>query len=104
MLKNLSDLINSLTTLVSGGIATLLMGLAFVAFLLSIINFLWKRRSGDGKGLEEAKSMLGWTIIGLFVMVSVWGLVAFIQGALGVGGTTTIAKPQTNFNSTSTVK
>jgi hypothetical protein len=98
MLKNISDLINSLTNIVSGGLATLLMGLAFIAFLLSIINFLWKRRSGDDKGLNDAKSMLGWTIIALFVMVSVWGLVAFLQGALGVGNVTEIKKPQTRFN------
>ncbi len=101
MLKNISELINSLTNIVSGGLASLLMGLAFIAFLLAIINFLWKRRSGDDKGLNDAKSMLGWSVIALFVMVSIWGLVSFLQGALGVGGVTEIKKPQTRFGTPS---
>lgn len=102
MLKNISDLINSLTNIVSGGLATLLMGLAFIAFLLAIINFIWKRRSGDEKGINDAKSMLGWSVIALFVMVSIWGLVSFLQGALGIGGVTEIKKPQTRFGNAST--
>lgn len=102
MLKNISELINSLTNIVSGGLASLLMGLAFIAFLLAIINFLWKRRSGDDKGLNDAKSMLGWSVIALFVMVSIWGLVSFLQGALGVGGVTEIKKPQTRFGAPAT--
>jgi hypothetical protein len=99
MLKNVTDLFDSLNKLIGGGVTTFLMGLAFVAFLLSIINFLWKRRSGDGDGLEQAKGMLGWSVIALFVMVSVWGLVKFISSALGVDGQTTINKPQTVFTS-----
>lgn len=102
MLKNISDLINSLTSIVSGGLATLLMGVAFIAFLLAIINFLWRRRSGDEKGINDAKSMLGWSVIALFVMVSIWGLVSFLQGALGIGGVTEIKKPQTRFGNTNT--
>jgi hypothetical protein len=86
MLKNVTDLFDSLNKLIGGGVTTFLMGLAFVAFLLSIINFLWKRRSGDGDGLEQAKGMLGWSVIALFVMVSVWGLVKFISSALGADG------------------
>ncbi len=102
MLKNITDLFDGLNKLIGGGVTTFLMGLAFVAFLLSIINFIWKRRSGDGDGVQDAKNMLGWSIVALFVMTAVWGLVTFISSALGVDGQTSIKRPQTVFTSSST--
>lgn len=99
MLKNITDLFDGLNKLIGGGVTTFLMGLAFVAFLLSIINFIWKRRSGDGDGVQDAKNMLGWSIVALFVMTAVWGLVTFISSALGVDGQTSIKRPQTVFTS-----
>ncbi len=84
LMQNTSNLINTLGTIVSSGIVNLLMGLVFCVFLFSIITFLWKRRSGDDKGLQDAKNMLGWSIIAMFVMVAIWGLVNFISGNLGI--------------------
>lgn len=101
MFENFTKLINSAASLVGGGLSTLLMGLAFAAFLFSIINFIWKRRNGDGSGLEAARNTLWWSVVALFVMVSVWGLVKFIGSNLlgGDANTTTIQRPQTTFGS-----
>lgn len=84
LMQNTSNLINTLGTIVSSGIVNLLMGLVFCVFLFSIITFLWKRRSGDDKGLQDAKNMLGWSIVAMFVMVAIWGLVNFIGSNLGI--------------------
>ncbi len=99
MLTNFTAFINSLITLLSGGVATLLMTVAFIAFLWSVINYIWKRRNGDTNGLEQAKTILFSSVFGLFVMVSVWGLVNFLAtGLLGADATKkTVTKPQTKF-------
>lgn len=50
----------------------------------ALLVFLWGvfkvvRAQGDTKAIEEGRKTMLWGIIALFVMVSVWGLVAFIQ-------------------------
>lgn len=101
-LQNFKDLINSLTDLIGNGVVNLLMGLVFVFFLISIITFLWKRRSGDGNGLQDARNMLGWSIVAMFVMVSIWGLVTFAQTGLGIQDQTSVKRPVTNFGNSNT--
>ena len=99
MLKNFDELVNKLTDIVGGGLATLLMSIAFVMFLVAVVTFILKRRDGSA-GLEQAKNMLLWSVFGLFVMTAVWGLVTFIgTNILGAdnAGKTTISKPQTTF-------
>ena len=99
MLKNFEELVNKIVDLLGGGISTILMTTAFIVFLIAIINFIWKRRNGDGKGMEQARETLWWSVFALFVMVSVWGLVSFLAtNLLGADATKTEAqRPQTNF-------
>ncbi len=96
LLGNVDTLFGSLNSIVGGSLATLLMTVAFIAFLAAVINFIIKRRDGKG-GLEDAKNMLGWSIVGLAVMVSIWGLVNFLASAVGVDKEKTVARPQTVF-------
>jgi hypothetical protein len=43
--------------------------------------------AGDVKDKEEGKKFLMWGLIGLFVMVSVWGIVALVSNTLGLENT-----------------
>jgi hypothetical protein len=100
MLDNFTKLVNSLIALLGGGVATLLMTVAFIAFLLAVINYIWKRRQGDAGGLKQAGDILFGSVFGLFVMVSVWGLVNFLGSNL-LGSDfdkKTITRPQTVFD------
>ena len=95
-------LLDSTTGVVGGSLASLLMGIAFVVFLLAVINFIWKRRSGGSgygrdNGLQDARNMLGWSVFGLFVMVSVWGIIYFFSSGLGINNVTSAKRPQTCF-------
>jgi hypothetical protein len=96
ILGNVDTLFGNLNNIVGGSLATLLMTVAFIAFLAAVINFIIKRRDGKA-GLEDAKNMLAWSVVGLFVMVSIWGLVNFLAVALTVDKEKSIAKPQTVF-------
>lgn len=84
-------MLDSLTKLIGGSkviavnIAGLLMAIAFIVFLLTVINYIWKRSTGNGEGLKQAGNMLFAAVFALFVMVAVWGLTNFIARNLGVG-------------------
>ncbi len=73
---------NILNTLVP-----LLIGIAVVVFLWGVIKYI--TAGGDEEKRKEARNMMMYGIIGLFVMVAVWGLVAVLGNTLGVqpGGT-----------------
>ena len=60
-----------------------------VAFVFIIVAFFWGmtlfiRNIGEEKALEEGKKWILWSIIALFVTVSIWGILGFIQGSVGI--------------------
>ena len=57
-----------------------LISLALLAFFYSVIRYLF-----DKVNTASSKSYLGYSILILFVMVSIWGIVAFLQQNLGIG-------------------
>ena len=59
------------------------VGLAVLAFFWFLITFIWK---GRDDAAEQKKSLagMGWSILALFVMVSIWGIVGFLGSIVGV--------------------
>lgn len=68
-------------TVIAGGVALLI-------FIWGLAKFIFK--SGDEKGHEEGIALMKWGIIALFVMVSVLGIIGFMQSALGLPRTPVI--------------
>jgi uncharacterized membrane protein YuzA (DUF378 family) len=70
------DLIN---TTIIGGILTplvyLLIGLSVVIFIYGVFKFTIQDQE---KSKQEGKDFMIWGIVGIFVMVSVWGLVSIL--------------------------
>ncbi len=69
-------------------IIPILMALAVLVFLYGIVKYI--TASGDAEGQKEARGYIIYGLIGIFVLVAFWGIVAFIAGTLGVtvgGGT-----------------
>ena len=57
--------------------------LVFLYFFWGLADYIRQ----DKATLEEAKKRILWGIVGIFVLVSMWGLVYFLQTAvLGTGG------------------
>jgi hypothetical protein len=69
----------------------LLVSLAVVWFVWQVIRYTI---SGDEDKKKEAKSGIIWGIVGLFVIVSVWGLVGFLSNTLGIGQGGGVRLPQ----------
>jgi len=70
-------------TLVNPALA-ILTGLAVLVFLWGLVKFIL--RAGSEQGREEGKQVMLWGIIGLFVLVSFWGIVLMLQGEFFPGG------------------
>ncbi len=71
----------------SGTIITMLVGLLIA---LAVIWFIWNvfgyiRAANEEKKAEAAKGMI-WGIVGLAVIVSVWGLVNLLQFTFQING------------------
>jgi hypothetical protein len=79
----ITDLIDA----ASGAITNVLIPLAFA---LCLLYFFWgvvkyiRTGAGSDKGAEEGKRIMIWGIVGLFVAVSIWGIITFIQSELGI--------------------
>ena len=66
----------------------IVVGLALLAFFWGLVKFIFAQGNEEAKA--DAKKLMLWGLIALFVMVTVWGLVRFIGNALGIteyGGT-----------------
>ncbi|MBP6888690.1 MAG: hypothetical protein KBC21_03220 [Candidatus Pacebacteria bacterium] len=60
------------------------VGVAVIAFFWFLIRFIWQGAE-DGEARGESLKGMGWSIIALFVMVSIWGLVGFLGSVTGIG-------------------
>jgi hypothetical protein len=69
-------------------ILPVLVALAFLVFVWGLVVFI--SRSGDDKSREEGKHKIVWGIIGLFIITSIWGILALFQTMAGVGGSITV--------------
>lgn len=66
---------------------------AFLAFVLGVGKFI--RASGNEKEIKDSKNLLVWGVVGLFVLTTIWGIMIFLRGEFGWGGTLGI--PQISF-------
>ena len=66
----------------------------FVAFFFGLAKFIYNE--GNAAQKEKSKAIMTWGILGVFVLVTIWGIIGFIQSSVGntAGpGTITITKP-----------
>lgn len=52
-------------------------------FIYSVVVFVWKSRGGEEASDEKRKIL--WGIIGLFVILSIWGIIGVVSRTLGTG-------------------
>lgn len=77
-----ADDIFSLVEDILGKLAPMLIAIAVIVLLVAIINYI--RAGEDEEKRGKAKNMMIYGIIGLFVMVSLWGLVAILSGTFNL--------------------
>lgn len=87
---------NSIITTLQGIVSLLLplfMAIAVVVFIWGVIRYI--TAAGDEEKVKEAKSFIMYGLIGLFVIVAMWGLVKVIADTFGIaaGGTSGVSAP-----------
>ena len=76
----------------------LLTGLAVVWLLWNIVKYI-EAGTGDPKARDTARDAIIFSIVLIFVMVSVWGLVGIVKGTVGIDSGTspeTVELPSVN--------
>jgi len=81
-LSNIGDLLTSFGNLVSAALP-IVVGIALLGFFYGLAMFIFNAGKDEAKR-AEGRSIMIYGIIGLFVMVSVWGLVNFVGSAFGI--------------------
>ncbi|MDO8471266.1 MAG: hypothetical protein Q7S49_01515 [bacterium] len=81
-MTGVKDLIRAVGGLINPLIA-ILVGVALLAFFWGLAKFIF-HVGGDEKAVDDGKRIMKWGLVALFVMVSVWGIVIFIQKALNL--------------------
>lgn len=66
-------ILNSVAAFVSGKVMPILVGIAILAFLYNMVYFIAK--SGNEQERETFKSYMVNSLIAMFILVSVWGIV-----------------------------
>jgi flagellar basal body-associated protein FliL len=81
-----------LASTIANKLVPLFVILAVLSFFWFLITFIWKGKD-DVKEQEKSKIGMVYSVIAIFVMVSIWGIVALIGSVFGVGQGGGIAVP-----------
>ena len=60
---------------------------AVVVLFWGLITFVYNVRSGSEDAVKKGKTLMIWGIVAIFVMVTLWAIVGFMQDALGLPNT-----------------
>lgn len=81
--NNLTDVMHFLSTVVQWAVP-FLIAVAILYFIWQVIKYTI---ASDEEKKKEAKSAIIWAVVGIFVIVSIWGLVGILQNTFAGTGT-----------------
>lgn len=89
-LQQTEGILDGILQIVTAILIPLAFTLALLLFFWGVVKYIW----AEGQGKDEGKKIMVWGVIALFVMASVWGLVAFIADEFGIDDTVQMAVPK----------
>ncbi len=87
--EGLTDIMASALNIVNNVLIPLAFSLCLLYFFWGVVKYI----KTEGQGKAEGKGVMIWGIVGLFVAVSVWGIVSFIRSELQLPGIDNIERP-----------
>jgi hypothetical protein len=86
MPKSALDLpvVQRLFELVINPVITLLFAAAVLYFVYGVFKFIKDKASGESADIAQGANHVLWSTIGLFIMISVWGIIALLRSTIGV--------------------
>jgi len=82
-LEYFKGLLGSLGDLIDAAIP-ILIGVALLIFFWGLIKYIMKPGGGEGHGGTDGKTIMIAGLVGLFIMVSVWGIIRLAQTVFGI--------------------
>lgn len=79
----IGGLVNLITSKILNALITLFATGALAAFFFGMVQFILASRDGDTKKIGDGKQFMLWSVIALFVMFSIWGIVNYAQTIFG---------------------
>jgi len=79
--QTFGTIINTIASLVNQ-LIPLALAVALLAFFWGLIIYIWK--GGDAEAQERGKNIMIAGIVGLFVMICVWGIVGIIANTFNI--------------------
>lgn len=80
--KTLGQLVTDTLMLLSQYVLKLLLAIIVLVFMYGLMKYMFKGQGSDTARAEGRKLML-WGIIGIFVITSLWGIVAIFSSFVG---------------------
>jgi hypothetical protein len=78
-----SDLVSKFSQYVINPAILIVFSFGFFLFIWGLVVFLWSLGEGGESG--TGKQHMLWGIVGMLVMVSVWGIIGLIENTFGIG-------------------
>lgn len=94
-LSPLESIIGAVAAVI-GTLIPILVTLGLAVFLWGLVRYLWG--GGSEPEINNAKVLMKWGLVILFVMVSVWGIIDFMQRALNLDKNATGKAPQIQYS------
>lgn len=82
-ISNISDVGNFIINIINGIFVPVLIAVAFIVFIYGIATaFIFN--ASDAEKRKEGKNIMGYGLIGFFIMLSVWGLIFILTNSVGL--------------------
>lgn len=82
--------LNKVITVIVNPLITLMFAVALVYFLFGVFQFVQNADSEDAR--EQGKQHILWGIIGMFIMVAVFGIMRIVLNTFGIAAPPSIAQ------------
>lgn len=82
--SNIRSLLTSISQFINGTIIPLFIAATLAYTIYAAVTFI--AAGDDTQKREERKKQIFWGIIGLFVILSIWGLIGVIGNSFGIYG------------------
>ncbi len=83
---SIDTLIYRLSTQIINPVIIFMMALAILIFIWGIIEFLMSQGGGEEKAIASGKQHIVWGLVGLVIMVGVFGIMRLIINTFGLTG------------------
>lgn len=90
--NSLIDILNAGKCFIRNGVIPIIIVVAVLYFLVAVFRYISEK---DSKKQLEHRQTIIWGLIGLFVLVSVWGIVEILSNILGLGSANPVPLLQT---------